>query len=253
MLIRWEERRLPKIRPFFKLKVEAVTQKLLARFSKCHLSPNILTTMGLLISGYGAWSITRGKHLLAGGVIFLTGLFDLFDGALARTNNSSNSFGAFYDSTADRLSEALIYLGIIGYYLRQGDSRAIILGYLTLVGSYMVSYTRARAEGLGYRCEVGWMTRPERIIILALGLFIHQLKIILWVLVVLTNITALQRIYYMWKISRRKKRGSIIEKGIFQKTEDRDEILYAVKIPKIVTLERRKGNGKNSSGHHRGR
>jgi len=209
METRWEERELPKIRPFLKMKVEVFSQKMMFLFSGSRLSPNILTTVGLLFTGFGSWSITQGRHSLAGSVIFLAGLFDLFDGALARAKNSSNSFGAFYDSTMDRFSEALIYLGILIYFLRQGDSLAIILGYLTLVGSFMVSYTRARAEGLGYRCRVGWMARPERIIVLSLGLLVHQLRITLWVLVVLTNITVFQRIYFMWINSREKKGNSI--------------------------------------------
>jgi len=215
MVTRWEERELPKVRPFLKMKVEFISQKFMVLFSGSRLSPNILTTTGLLLSGFGSWTITQGRHSLAGSVIFLAGLFDLFDGALARAKNSSNSFGAFYDSTVDRFSEALIYLGIVIYFLQQGDSLAIILGYLTLVGSFMVSYTRARAEGLGYRCRVGWMTRPERIITLSLGLLVHQLKITLWVLVVLTNITIFQRIYFMWINSREKKGDAItVEKKV---------------------------------------
>lgn len=131
------------------------------------------------------------------------GACDLLDGAVARVSGKSGTFGAFFDSVLDRLSEAALLLGFLLLYLTQADTWGVILSYLVLVGSLMVSYLRARAEGLGIKGEVGIFTRPERVVVLALGLLTKQQFIILIVVAVLAWFTVLQRFIYVKRESGR--------------------------------------------------
>ena len=168
------------------------------------LTPNMLTVIGLLLNGGVALVLARG-HLFWGGVFVLAaGLFDLLDGAMARVTNRISPFGAFFDSTLDRYSEVIVYLGLLSYILGTGDARlGAILIYLTICGSLLVSYARARAEGLGYKLQVGLLARPERIIILSLGLLVGRPLWALWLLAIFTNLTAAQRIYHLWATTHR--------------------------------------------------
>jgi CDP-diacylglycerol---glycerol-3-phosphate 3-phosphatidyltransferase len=144
-------------------------------------------------------------HFTAGGLVFLVfNAFDFLDGAVARLTGTASDFGAFFDSVIDRYSEAAIFLGLTWWYVDQGNPAGALVTNAALVGSLMVSYTRARAEGLGYACEVGLLPRPERIVLLGLGLIVSGLLdaprlffFILLALAILTNLTALQRILYM--------------------------------------------------------
>ncbi len=172
--------------------------RLLARLG---LTPNALTLIGLLLNALVAGVLALG-HPVAGGVLVLVAnAFDMLDGALARVSGKGSRFGAFFDSTLDRYAEALIYLGVMAWLFRLGDGWSLLAAYLSVVGSFMVSYSRARAEGLGVQGEVGWLPRPERILLLALALILHQYLLApgLWLLAVMTNFTALQRILYAKK------------------------------------------------------
>jgi CDP-diacylglycerol---glycerol-3-phosphate 3-phosphatidyltransferase len=169
------------------------------------LTPNMLTVIGLLLNCGVAVVLARG-HLFWGGVFVLAaGLFDLLDGAMARVTDRISPFGAFFDSTLDRYSEVVVYLGLLYYVLGTGDARlGAILIYLTICGSILVSYARARAEGLGYKLQVGLLARPERIIILSLGLLVGRPLWALWLLAIFTNLTAAQRIYHLWATTHRE-------------------------------------------------
>ena len=172
--------------------------------SRLGIPPNWMTVLGLIANVAVALLIARG-HLRVGGLlIILASLFDAFDGAVARVSGRTSSFGAFLDSTLDRFSEAVIYLGLLLYYLRQGQQMETILVYATIVGSLMVSYARARAEGLGLQCKVGLLTRAERIFLLVIGLVAGIMPWILWVLVVLTNVTVIQRMFHVWRLTRHR-------------------------------------------------
>jgi CDP-diacylglycerol--glycerol-3-phosphate 3-phosphatidyltransferase len=164
------------------------------------LTPNTLTWFGFGLNLVTAWFLFRGK-LFAGGVLVLAaGLFDALDGSLARTTGRVSPFGAFLDSTLDRFSEAALYLGLLLFFVNQPDSRvAVMLVYLAIVGSLMVSYTRARAEALNFDCKVGLFTRFERILVLTLGLLLGQIVIALWVLVLGSFLTAVQRMWHVWQ------------------------------------------------------
>jgi len=166
------------------------------------IPPNWITALGLVANLVVALLIVRG-HLRIGGVVtILASLFDAFDGALARVSGQATSFGAFLDSTLDRFSEAVIYLGLLLYYAQQARRTEMILIYATVVGSLMVSYARARAEGLGLQCTVGLLTRAERICLLTVGLLAGIMPWMLWALAVLTNVTVAQRVIYVWHLTR---------------------------------------------------
>jgi len=134
------------------------------------LTPNALTLSGLLISGLGAYLASVGQLWGAGLVLVFSSFFDLLDGALARATGKVTRFGALLDSVVDRVSEAIILFGLLVYYVSGDVTAGVLLVYLALASSVMVSYLRARSEGLGVDCEVGVMTRAERVAILSAGL-----------------------------------------------------------------------------------
>jgi len=169
------------------------------------LSPNVLTVSGLVVSVLVAWLLSQGHFFLGGFLVLFSGAFDLLDGALARATGRSNKFGALLDSTIDRLSEAAILLGLLSFYVNQASYQEPMLVGAALIGSVMTSYVRARAEGMNLKCEVGVFTRPERVILLAIGLIFNQMIVILWLIAVLGNLTAFQRLFYVWQQTKQGK------------------------------------------------
>lgn len=168
------------------------------------VTPNAITVIGLLLNLLVALVIASGS-LVAGGVLVLfANLFDMLDGAVARVSGKGSKFGAFFDSTLDRYAEAVVYLGVGAWLYSQGDGTTLLAAYLGIIGSLMVSYTRARAEGLGVIGEVGLLPRPERILLLSIGLLFHVqlLTPVLWLLALLANLTALQRILHVQRVLR---------------------------------------------------
>jgi CDP-diacylglycerol--glycerol-3-phosphate 3-phosphatidyltransferase len=150
-----------------------------------------------------AWVLAQGYERCAGVLIVVVGLFDALDGALARSTGQTSRFGAFLDSTLDRFAEIALYLGLL--YLYRADPLATVLVYLSITGSLMVSYTRARAEGLGLECKVGFFTRLERLGVLVLGLLLERTILALLVLAVFSNLTALQRMWHVWRVTTRDR------------------------------------------------
>ena len=176
-----------------------ITNPLVGILSKMGITPNALTFINLALSIVAAYVIAI-NHLVLGGVLVLvSGLFDLLDGALARFTKQTTKFGAILDSTVDRISEAAILCGLLIWYLGRGGRLEIALIFAVLIGSFLVSYVRARAEGLGWQCQVGLFTRAERVIVLAIGLLINQIFIALCLLVAFVFITVVQRLVYLWK------------------------------------------------------
>ena len=172
------------------------------------MTPNALTIIGFLAMCVIGVVLANGYLALGGVLIILAGIFDALDGSLARLTNRVTKFGAFLDSTTDRFAEGAVYLGIMYWYLQHGATFVAYLVYFTLLGSLMVSYARARAEGIGVECKEGMMTRFERIALLIIGLiltaFFGDLPVfaVLAILAVFTNITAVQR---MWLVYRTTK------------------------------------------------
>ncbi|MDQ2906586.1 MAG: CDP-alcohol phosphatidyltransferase family protein [Ktedonobacteraceae bacterium] len=180
------------------------------------ITPNTLTVIGLLLSGLTALVIAQG-FLFAGGLLVLfAGIFDLFDGAMARVLRAATTFGAFFDSTLDRYSESIILFGLLYYALQRPALHDLLwpfaheqfwmiaLIFMVVVGSLMVSYTKARAEGLGLECKTGLLARPERVVILAIGLLTGTVVWALVVLAVFSHVTALERIVHVWRITPRE-------------------------------------------------
>jgi CDP-diacylglycerol--glycerol-3-phosphate 3-phosphatidyltransferase len=166
------------------------------------ISPNGITVIGFLLMVGVGLVLSQGYLRLAGVLLIVAALFDALDGALARLQDRVTPFGAFFDSTMDRYAEAAVFLGVLVYFLRQGASTEVILTYIAIIGSLMVSYTRARGEGLGVSIRGGLLSRLERMVILVLFLLLNQLAIALWILAPLTNLTALQRIWLTWRAMR---------------------------------------------------
>jgi CDP-diacylglycerol---glycerol-3-phosphate 3-phosphatidyltransferase len=179
--------------------VSEVAGKILARTP---LTPNLLTVIGFLLAVVVAWVLATGHLFLGGFLVLLSGVFDILDGALARATGRTTRFGGLLDSTLDRFSEAVIFLGLLAFYVGGGSYQESLLVCAALIGSMMTSYVRARAEGLGLKCEVGVFTRPERVILLAIGLIANQMLVILWIVAVLSNVIAVQRIFHVWQQTR---------------------------------------------------
>ncbi|OGO61574.1 MAG: hypothetical protein A2Z36_03850 [Chloroflexi bacterium RBG_19FT_COMBO_48_23] len=179
-----------------------ITEPLNTVLVKSRLKPNALTWIALTVSIIAAGAIATNKLLIGGFLVLLSGLFDILDGALARLTNQATRFGALLDSTFDRISDAIVFLGLLALYIRSGDTLEVVLIFLALIGALLTSYVRARAEGLGVNCPVGLFTRTERVIILALGLLLNPLckfsiLIALVILIVLGFITVGQRLVYV--------------------------------------------------------
>ena len=166
---------------------------------KLGIHPNTLTIGGLTGNMIGAYYLSQGNFLLGGIIILLMGPIDALDGATARAKGTVNPWGAFIDSTTDRWSESVILLGLLVYYTTNSETQSAVLVVLTLIGSLMVSYSRARAEALGFKANVGVMTRLERYLVLAPALLFGYPLIALWIMAPLANITAVQRILHVRK------------------------------------------------------
>jgi CDP-diacylglycerol--glycerol-3-phosphate 3-phosphatidyltransferase len=167
--------------------------------------PNIITFTGVLISFWGAWHFGFGKFFTGGLIVILAGLFDMLDGRVARVTRMETRFGAFYDSVIDRYSDIMLLQGLMVYYARQQMLGYVVLVGVVVMGAVMTSYTRARAESLIPTCKVGFMERPERIVLLIIGALSNRMEAVLWILAVLGNWTVISRIYYTWKELPRPK------------------------------------------------
>ncbi len=184
------------------------TDPMVQLLRKTPITPNALTWIGAMIA-VGSGVLVATEHLFAAGwVVAFSRIFDLLDGALARATNRTTHFGAVLDSTLDRIGEAVVCVGLMVFYVNQASVIGIILVGLGMVGSQMVSYIRARAEGIGINCEIGVFTRPERVVILSLGLLLAQfnpvLLIALGLTAVLSWVTAGQRLFCVWQKTKTK-------------------------------------------------
>ncbi len=174
------------------------------------LTPNALTILGSLLTASVGLLAAQGWFLWAGLGLWLFSLTDTLDGALARATGRVSTFGAFLDSVCDRYAEAAVFLGLIWWYQANGDALGVALAYLAIVGSLMVSYARARAEGVGLQAaEVGWFQRPERVVALGVGLLAAAaaplaLLLVLGLLAVMTHVTVLQRVRHVARLTSKQ-------------------------------------------------
>ncbi|HLQ77784.1 MAG TPA: CDP-alcohol phosphatidyltransferase family protein [Terriglobia bacterium] len=168
--------------------------------------PNILTLIGLVINIFAAVLFAKGLFFWAGLVVVFAGIFDMVDGEVARRTERVTKFGAFFDSVIDRYSDMVLLLGLVVWYAKLDRIFYVGLAIFALIGSIMTSYTRARAESLIPACKVGFLERPERIVLLIIGALADRMGEVLWVMAILSNWAVSQRIFYTWQ------EGKAIEK-----------------------------------------
>ena len=162
------------------------------------IHPNVLTLIGVIINVAAAWALAYQRFVLAGVVMICANIFDFIDGKVAHQLHLQSRFGAFWDSTLDRFSDLALLVGLIYLYSRLGRSDYVLVAALTLIFTIMTSYARARAESLVEKCKVGFMERPERIVLFMIGAFTNRMAGVLWVILVLSVLSVANRIYYTY-------------------------------------------------------
>ena len=169
--------------------------------TRWNMHPNTFTTLGFIVSCFSTYFMAVGLFRIASLLVLLAGLFDTIDGKLARDSGKVSRFGALFDSTLDRYSEVILFFGMAYYFIEHDLYLSSIAVAVALGGSLMVSYIRARAEGLGFDCRVGILQRPERLLLISLGGLIHikALIVVIWIIAVLSNVTAVVRIVHVWR------------------------------------------------------
>ncbi len=184
-----------------------VADRLVAPLARTGIDPNVLTLAGLGLSLPTAVVIGLGWNVAGGVLVLVTGGFDVLDGAVARVNGSRSKFGAFLDSTLDRWGEGVVFTGLLWYLTAREARIETVLAVVTLIGSMLISYTRARAEGLGVECKVGVFQRPERLMVLGISLLapFWFLSGALWFLAVVTQLAAAQRVFHVHRSIERAK------------------------------------------------
>src|SRR6266446_1451922 len=167
------------------------------------IHPNVLTFLGLVINMLAAYLLAVGQFRWGGVVIIGAGLFDMVDGRVARETNQVTRFGGFFDSVLDRYSDLALLVGMLVWYGQIGRPFYVVLTALVMTGSVMVSYTRARAENSIPTCKVGFMERPERVVLLIIGALFDRMAPVLWVIAVLANVTVIHRMMFTYQEAKR--------------------------------------------------
>ncbi len=173
------------------------------------IPPNALTFIGLLINIVAAVLLAAGRFPAAGLVIIGAGIFDMVDGRVARATNQVTRFGGFFDSVIDRYSDLSLLMGLLVYYASINRYFYVVLTAVVMTASVMVSYTRARAENSIPLCKVGFLERPERIVLLIIGALFDRMAPVLWVIAVLGNLTVIHRMIYTWQESQRLEKAQL--------------------------------------------
>lgn len=167
------------------------------------IHPNVLTFIGLLINVWAAFLFAAGKFHSAAWVVIGAGLFDMVDGRVARETNRVTRFGGFFDSVLDRYSDLFVLMGLLVYYASINRFFYIVMTAIVMTGSVMVSYTRARAENEIPKCKVGFLERPERVVLIIIGGLFDRMAPVLWVMAILANLTVIHRMIYTWQEAKR--------------------------------------------------
>lgn len=188
------------------LAAKSILDAIVRMLSVFRINPNVITFLGFIISCGAATAFAMGAFRTAGVVLICAGLFDILDGAIARSSRTESGFGAFFDSVLDRYSDIAIFLGLVVYYATVSSPFYIILTCVVLMGSVMTSYTRARAESLIPKCRIGFLERPERLVLLIIGALSLRMEAVLWVMAVLSHWTVIGRMYYTWRELPRTRR-----------------------------------------------
>lgn len=178
-----------------------------ATLARLGMSPDQITLAGFFVTLISSGLLLLGYPIAAGALFLLGSTFDMLDGAVARLERHTTPFGAFLDSTFDRLGEGILCTAIAYHFASAGDALAVAGVMLAMLGGMLTSYTRARAEALGIDCTAGWITRPERVILLGTGLILDLLAIAVYLLAVLTLWTSLQRIHHVYRLLHSNRRS----------------------------------------------
>jgi CDP-diacylglycerol--glycerol-3-phosphate 3-phosphatidyltransferase len=173
------------------------------------IHPNILTFVGVLINIAAAWALGRGYFVAAGAIMLIANIFDFIDGKVAAELNAISAFGGFWDSVIDRFSDLALFLGLIYLYSTMGRTGYVIITALAMIFAIMTSYTRARAESLIPKCKVGFMERPERIVLFMIGAFTNRMAAVLWVILILSVFTVADRIIFTYRALRNTQQEAI--------------------------------------------
>jgi len=208
---------------------------------RLRIHPNTLTLVGVIINVGAAWALGFGRFMLAFVVMLVANIFDFIDGKVAHMTNTVSEFGAFWDSTLDRFSDLALLTGLIFLYSKLGRSDYVMIAALALIFSIMTSYARARAESLVKKCKVGFMERPERIVLLMIGAATNRMAGVLWVVLVLSILTVANRIYYTYldlnrlPLPTRKGPAGIFNRAFFW-TDERATLPYDVWVVAILAF-----------------
>ncbi|HCE03877.1 MAG TPA: CDP-alcohol phosphatidyltransferase family protein [Acidobacteria bacterium] len=163
------------------------------------IHPNMLTLIGVSINFGAAWQFARGRFMAAGFIMLAGNIFDFIDGKVAEATDTKSDFGGFWDSVMDRFSDLSLFVGVIYLYAELDNTFYVMVAALAMIFSVMTSYARARAESMIEKCKVGFMERPERIVLVMIGAFTNRMSGILWVILVLSVVTVVDRIYFTWR------------------------------------------------------
>src|SRR3954447_24761873 len=186
-----------------------VIEKIVWALALSKIHPNALTFIGLLINIWAAWLFAGGQMFWAGVVVVGASVFDMVDGRVARATSQVTKFGGFFDSVLDRYSDLALYMGLLVYYASINRFFYIVLTAIVMTGSVMISYTRARAENAIPKCKVGFLERPERVVLIILGALADRMAPVLWVTAVLSNLTVIHRMIYTWQEARQLEEAQL--------------------------------------------
>jgi CDP-diacylglycerol---glycerol-3-phosphate 3-phosphatidyltransferase len=178
------------------------------------INPNVLTFLGLVINIIAATFLAFGHFRTAGCVIIFAGLFDMVDGRVARETNRVTRFGAFFDSVLDRYSDIALLVGLLVYYGTINRASYVVLTAIVMAASVMISYTRTRAENIIPTCKVGFLERPERIVLLIIGALFDRMAPVLWVIAVLGNLTVAHRMIFTYQESKRLEEAQLRARSV---------------------------------------
>jgi len=206
---------------------------------KLRIHPNVLTFIGVVFNVMAAWALALGRFMLAFVIMLVANIFDFIDGKVAHELQLQSKFGAFWDSTLDRFSDLALLTGLIFLYSRLGRSDYVLVAALTLIFSIMTSYARARAESLVEKCKVGFMERPERIVLFMIGAATNRMAGVLWVILALSVLTVANRMYYTYlALNRRALPSREGLRGFFNRaffwTDDRATLPYDLWVIAIL-------------------
>ena len=170
------------------------------------IHPNLLTFTGVIVNAGAGWALASGQFRIAGAIMIIANIFDFIDGKVAERTSLASQFGGFWDSVMDRFSDILLFIGLLYLYSAVNRTDYVLITALALMFAVMTSYTRARAESLIDKCKVGFMERPERIVLFMIGAFTNRMGAVMWVILTLSVVTVVDRIYYTWRELRTTNR-----------------------------------------------